>query len=169
MTTITRNSARLKSSIGRIAAIALMLVLSACTSGPPVQEMSDARQAIAVAREAGAAELAPDEFHAAEAYLASAQQKLSDKAYKQARRPNALPSPILVNSACAASSTSQAACRACSSVPAHVTLQFSSISLDTPLICLMAVLKFERAGMRVPLKNCARGYIRALRTLRLPA
>jgi hypothetical protein len=85
MTTITRNSARLKSSIGRIAAIALMLVLSACTSGPPVQEMSDARQAIAVAREAGAAELAPDEFHAAEAYLASAQQKLSDKAYKQAR------------------------------------------------------------------------------------
>ena len=47
--------------------------------------MSDARQAIAVAREAGAAELAPDAFGAAEAYLASAQRKLSAKAYKQAR------------------------------------------------------------------------------------
>ena len=62
-----------------------MLALTACTTGPPVQEMSDARQAIAVAREAGAAELAPDAFNAAEAYLASAQRNLSEKAYKQAR------------------------------------------------------------------------------------
>jgi hypothetical protein len=85
MTKINRIFARPGSSVGRIVAVALMLALSACTTGPPVQEMSDARQAIAVAREAGAAELAPDAFNAAEAYLASAQRKLSERAYKQAR------------------------------------------------------------------------------------
>jgi len=47
--------------------------------------MSDARQAIAVARDAGAAMLAPDELRAAEALLDSAQRKLADKAYRQAR------------------------------------------------------------------------------------
>jgi len=47
--------------------------------------MSDARQAIAVAREAGAADSAPDELRAAETYLESAQQNLSNRAYKAAR------------------------------------------------------------------------------------
>jgi len=50
-----------------------------------MQEMSDARQAIAVAREAGAAEFAPDELLEAETYLRSAQHKLSERAYAQAR------------------------------------------------------------------------------------
>jgi len=50
-----------------------------------MQEMSDARQAITVAREAGAAELAPDELHEAEAFLRSAQRNLSERAYAQAR------------------------------------------------------------------------------------
>ena len=63
-----------------------MLALSACGSGPPVQEMSDARQAIAVAREAGAEAHAAEALSAAEAYLESAQRNLSERAYGDARR-----------------------------------------------------------------------------------
>lgn len=48
--------------------------------------MSDARQAIAVAREAGAEDHAAAELREAEAYLESAQQKLGRRAYAQARR-----------------------------------------------------------------------------------
>lgn len=66
--------------------IALLLALAACGSGPPVQEMSDARQAIAVAREAGAEAHASQELSAAEAYLESAQRNLSERAYNDARR-----------------------------------------------------------------------------------
>lgn len=66
--------------------IALLLTLAACGSGPPVQEMSDARQAIAVAREAGAAARAAEDLSAAEAYLQSAQKSLSERAYNDARR-----------------------------------------------------------------------------------
>lgn len=47
--------------------------------------MSDARQAIAVAREAGAADHAPEDLRAAEAFLDSAQRRLSERAYAQAR------------------------------------------------------------------------------------
>ncbi len=64
---------------------AFLVGLSACGTGPPVQEMSDARQAIAVAREAGAAEHAPTDLRAAEGFLDSALRKLSKKEYKQAR------------------------------------------------------------------------------------
>ena len=60
--------------------------LAACETAPPVQEMSDARQAIAVAREAGAADLAAFHLRAAEKYLASAEQKLGERAYNPARR-----------------------------------------------------------------------------------
>ncbi len=60
--------------------------LAACETAPPVQEMSDARQAIAVAKEAGAADLAAFHLKAAENYLASAEQKLGEHAYNQARR-----------------------------------------------------------------------------------
>jgi len=60
--------------------------LYACETAPPVQEMSDARQAIAVAKEAGAAEYAAFHLKAAEDYLASAETKLGERAYNQARR-----------------------------------------------------------------------------------
>ena len=60
--------------------------LYACETAPPVQEMSDARQAIAVAKEAGAAEHAAFHLKAAEDYLASAEAKLGERAYNQARR-----------------------------------------------------------------------------------
>lgn len=65
---------------------AMLLVVSACETAPPVQEMSDARQAIAVARESGAAELATVELVEAERYLQTAEQKLDAAEYAQARR-----------------------------------------------------------------------------------
>lgn len=69
--------------------VVLLLFLASCGSGPPVQEMSDARQAIAVAREAGAEERATQQLKDAEALLERAQQRLSDRAYDEARQ-NAL-------------------------------------------------------------------------------
>ncbi len=60
--------------------------MAACETAPPVQEMSDARQAIAVAKEAGAADHAASHLRAAEEYLASAELRLGEHAYHQARR-----------------------------------------------------------------------------------
>jgi hypothetical protein len=77
------------SSLNKALQVSLLVAfccLAACETTPPVQEMSDARQAIAVAREAGAAELASFHLKAAQNYLASAEQKLSEHAYGQARR-----------------------------------------------------------------------------------
>ena len=62
------------------------MLASACESAPPVQEMSDARQAIAVAREAGAEDYAAEELLEAERYLKSAEEKLSAEQYGDARR-----------------------------------------------------------------------------------
>lgn len=70
----------------QVCLLALLVCVSGCETAPPVQEMSDARQAIAVAREAGAADLAAFHLRAAEKYLASAEEKLGEKAYGQARR-----------------------------------------------------------------------------------
>lgn len=61
------------------------MVISGCVSGPPVQEMSDARQAINVARDAGADKTASAELRAAESYLESAERKLGERSYTQAR------------------------------------------------------------------------------------
>lgn len=63
-----------------------LLLASACETTPPVQEMSDARQAIAVAREAGAEAHAAAELLQAEQYLDSAEEKLSAEQYAEARR-----------------------------------------------------------------------------------
>jgi len=65
--------------------IAAVLLMTGCETAAPVQEMSDARQAIAVAKEAGAAEKAAIHLDAAESYLQRAQQKLNDRQYSQAR------------------------------------------------------------------------------------
>ena len=65
--------------------LALTLLFAACETAPPVQEMSDARQAITVAREAGAADLAAAELAAAEEYLENAEDKLDDEQYREAR------------------------------------------------------------------------------------
>lgn len=78
--------ARMSGAPGRVVLLLLLLFLASCGSGPPVQEMSDARQAIAVAREAGAEERASVQLRDAEALLNSAQQKLSERSYAQARQ-----------------------------------------------------------------------------------
>ena len=62
------------------------MIVAGCAAGPPVQEMSDARQAIAAAKAAGAEQAATEELRMAEAFLDSAQRKLSERAYAQARR-----------------------------------------------------------------------------------
>ena len=64
-------------------------MVAACQTAPPVQEMSDARMAIAVAKEAGAEQQAAEELKAAEDYLELAEKSLAEKAYSQARH-NAL-------------------------------------------------------------------------------
>jgi hypothetical protein len=66
--------------------LAVLLSFAACETAPPVQEMSDARQAIAVAKEAGAAERAAFHLKAAEDYLESAERALNEHAYSEARR-----------------------------------------------------------------------------------
>jgi hypothetical protein len=70
----------------QLCVVVAIFCLSACETTPPVQEMSDARQAIAVAKEAGAADRAAFHLRAAEKYLASAEQNLGEHAYSLARR-----------------------------------------------------------------------------------
>lgn len=69
-----------------VTAVILLIATAACETAPPVQEMSDARQAIAVAREAGAAEHAVEELREAESFLESAEQSLNRRYYIDARR-----------------------------------------------------------------------------------
>ncbi len=61
------------------------VVLGGCVTSPPVQEMSDARQAIAAAEQAAAAEHAPAVLGEAQRYLAEAEQQLREEAYGPAR------------------------------------------------------------------------------------
>lgn len=68
----------------RAIVLTALLSLVACQSAP-VQEMSDARQAITVAKKAGAAELAPNDLQAAIDYLHNAEGYISQRQYKSAR------------------------------------------------------------------------------------
>ncbi len=61
-----------------IASYLLLLLVAGCAASPPVQEMSDARQAIAAAREAGAEEFAATELEAALELLKSAEAHLQN-------------------------------------------------------------------------------------------
>lgn len=72
-------------SASPLVAVILLACLAAC-AGAPVQEMSDARQAIHAAEEAGAAEHAPRLLSQARTFLASARQKVEKRAYNQARK-----------------------------------------------------------------------------------
>ncbi len=63
-----------------------LLGAGACASGPPVQEMSDARQAIAAAREAGAMTFDSEGLRRAEGQLADAEAQLQQRVYWDARR-----------------------------------------------------------------------------------
>ncbi len=65
--------------VTRCAAVAALLLLAGCATAP-VQEMSDARQAIQAAEEAGAAEYAPEALQDARRLLTSAERKLQREA-----------------------------------------------------------------------------------------
>jgi hypothetical protein len=67
-----------------IVVLSLLACLAAC-KGPPVQEMSDARQAIQAARAAGAPARAPDDFSAAQAAIERAESHLQLHEYARAR------------------------------------------------------------------------------------
>jgi outer membrane murein-binding lipoprotein Lpp len=58
--------------------------LAGC-AGPPVQEMSDARQAISAARVAGATENTSPDFYAAQAAISRAERHLEAQEYERAR------------------------------------------------------------------------------------
>jgi hypothetical protein len=62
------------------------LLSSACAVFPPVQEMSDARQAIRAAIDADARRHAPQNLQQAEEFLDQASRSLERRAYDEARR-----------------------------------------------------------------------------------
>lgn len=62
------------------------LVAAACETAPPVQEMSDARQAIEVARQAGAEAHAKPELNEALDFLEAAEHDLDVEEYARARK-----------------------------------------------------------------------------------
>lgn len=69
----------------RALALTALLTAAGCQTAP-VQEMSDARQAITVARDAGAEKHAADDLKAAVDYLQSAERFLNEREYELARR-----------------------------------------------------------------------------------
>jgi hypothetical protein len=69
----------------RIAGVALLIAgLAACASAP-VQEMSDARQAIVAAKQAGASKFAPAELAKAQHHLKRAKAALGRDQYSEAK------------------------------------------------------------------------------------
>ena len=59
--------------------------LLGCSTGPPVQEMSDARQAIVAAAAAGATRGTSPEYDAAQSAIARAESHLQAQEYARAR------------------------------------------------------------------------------------
>lgn len=75
--------------VAKLVPLLLAVAVLGCSTAPPVQEMSDARQAIAAAREAGAENLAPDGLAEAEQLLDGAEQYLeqgTSASYWQAKK-----------------------------------------------------------------------------------
>ncbi|MEM7083617.1 MAG: DUF4398 domain-containing protein [Pseudomonadota bacterium] len=61
------------------------LGLGACATNPPYQEMSDARQAVAAAEEAGARETSPYLFRLANRHLSNARTAMKERRFNAAR------------------------------------------------------------------------------------
>jgi hypothetical protein len=61
------------------------LLLGGCVTAPPVQEMSDARQAISAAEQAGPGRVSPDALADARRLLEEAEQLIQQEAYGPAR------------------------------------------------------------------------------------
>ena len=75
-----------RTSCLRFGAVVLFSMSLLACAGAPVQEMSNARQAIRAARDAGAAKMAPSTLSEAEKLLQRAEQNLENRAYRDARR-----------------------------------------------------------------------------------
>jgi hypothetical protein len=63
----------------------IALVVAGCVTAPPVQEMSDARQAISAAEQANAGRVAADTLADARRFLAEAEQQIQQQSYGPAR------------------------------------------------------------------------------------
>jgi hypothetical protein len=72
-------------ALAKVFAVLVCSVLTAC-AGAPVQEMSNARQAIRAAHDAGAERVAPDQLTEAQAYMEQAEASLQSRNYREARR-----------------------------------------------------------------------------------
>lgn len=75
-----------RTRLSRLIVPLLALLIAACAISPPVQEMSDARQAIRAAMEAQADKHAPDNLRDAERLMDEAARSLERGAYDDARR-----------------------------------------------------------------------------------
>ena len=64
--------------------IAWCIIISACATAP-IQEMSDARQSLQAAYDAGAEKYASVTLHSAESALKQAENKLENRVFKEAR------------------------------------------------------------------------------------
>jgi len=71
--------------MGWISGLLLSVLVAACGTAP-VQEMSEARQAIAAARAAGARDYATIEYNKAESLLKNAEHMLNNRHYGKARQ-----------------------------------------------------------------------------------
>ena len=69
----------------RVLATIAILLLTGCVSAPPVQEMSDARQAIAAAELADSDHVAVETLDDARRFLAEAERQIQEQAYSPAR------------------------------------------------------------------------------------
>ena len=72
-------------SLEKVLAVLMCCALVAC-AGAPVQEMSNARQAIRAAHDAGAERIAPQKLTEARAYMEEAEANLQTRKYREARR-----------------------------------------------------------------------------------
>ena len=70
---------------GWISVLILSVLLAACGTAP-VQEMSEARQAIAAASAVGARDYASEQYNKAESLLKTAERMLNNRRYDKARQ-----------------------------------------------------------------------------------
>ncbi len=71
-------------TLRRASVIALLTLVTACGSAP-VQEMSEARQAIEAARAAGAEQYAAEQYDRAQSLLKTAEDMLNERHFRKAR------------------------------------------------------------------------------------
>ena len=69
----------------RLSAVLLTVFVLGCATSPPVQEMSDARQAIAAAEDANALTLASIPLEDARRYLSQAETQIRNRSFSLAR------------------------------------------------------------------------------------